>query len=216
MSVTDKINKLGNVRWATRGVIMFATGVSVWGNYLSAKPDDWISRGAEVLPPLFLFGVLELMTRVPIRPGNSRWHYKRWLRPLALVAIAGACFRMSYENQYHAFLPHTSNDGAMWLPGIIDATMIIALVTLIELNDQIRELEAVVTAEQLVETKRADPNSVPRKPRSKTKTERIVAVLTKHPEMRDMDVVKHLKGEVSQSLVYATRRSLKNRETVAA
>jgi DNA-binding CsgD family transcriptional regulator len=213
MSVQDKIDKLSRIRWACRGVIAFATGVSIWGNYLSAHPNDWISRVAEVLPPLFLFGLLELMTRIPIPPGYRWYHYKRWGRPVALVALAGGSILLSYINQYHAFAPHTSQLSATMLPGIIDATMIVALISLIELNDQVRVLDAMVTADALTESKKADPNAAPRR-RSKTKTEKIVKLLGTHPELPDAEVAK--RAGASVSLVYATRRDLKAKQALVA
>lgn len=213
-SVMDKISKLSRVRWACRAIVLFATGVSIWGNYLSALPGDNISAAIEVAPPVFLFVTLEIMTRVPLPPGTSRKHWKSWSRPLSLLLIGGGCVWLSFGNQQQAFRPHTSNASANLLPIIIDATMIVALVTLIELNDQIRDLEATNQLIESREAAQADRPTPVRTPRGANKQTKVSIFLAKHPEMTLAQVAKAT--GVSMSTVSNVRKALREKEAAAA
>lgn len=202
MQAEKLVAKLKRIAWACRIIVFAATSVSIWGNALHANWSDNISIAIDVLPPCFMFVGFELITRAPLRRGTgfAGW-FRRFSRPGATTIITGGNAWLSYWHQEAAFHQHTDTQTAKMLPILIDFMMIIALVTLIDLNDRIRELEALDTAQDVQINQTPGSSSIRR---TRSKTARVLRALDDHPDMSIRQLAKKL--GVSESLVSTVRR----------
>lgn len=215
--LAKKIAEMKHVRWACRVIVFLVTGVSVAGNSINANWNDGWSVFADTLPPLLVFVGFEIMTRAPLRAG--KWYsLKRAFRPLAALIITFISMFLSYFNQKVALTAHTNQHtiaGQLtpWLlPVAIDCTMIIAMITLVDLNVSIKELQAVEAVNTAAEVRRSE-NPAPVQRRKSTKSERVARHLDKYPEDTDTAVAKKL--GVSLSLVGSVRKKIKDAAAVA-
>ncbi len=156
MDFAKRINQLKRLKWACRSVVGAATLVSIWANSLIADP-GFTPLAISVLPPLIIMCGFELVSRIPI-PANRPW-LRRFARPTATAAITGIGAYLSYFHQKEAFFRFSHNmDNARWLPISIDGLMVIAAISLIEVNLIMDEL---VTRQAGLEVRIAAPRREP-------------------------------------------------------
>jgi hypothetical protein len=139
MDYALKIKKLGRLRWACRAIVLGSTLVSIWANSLQAQSNP-ASIFISLLPPAFVLGGFELVSRIPIH------HEGSWLikvtRPAATAGITLGSAWLSYFHQREAFSKYTNDMTTVRvLPLLIDGLMVVAAVSLIELNAQVGLLE---------------------------------------------------------------------------
>ena len=200
-----KLRGFYNLRWACRGIILTATLISVWANVLNSEPTP-AAIAIHVFPPIFVFGGFEIISRVPLRK-EAHW-IMRFARPLGALIITGISAWLSYWNQNEAFYRKTHDaDTALLLPIAIDGFMLVASVTLIELNVRVEALEAYAEAGRVSTYKPKDPEIAPKLPEKKiSKKERIAEVLARSPELTDREIA-DLTG-ASLGYAYGIRREL--------
>ncbi len=203
-----KLRGFYNLRWACRGIILSATLISVWANVLNSEKDP-AAIVIHIFPPIFVFGGFEIISRVPLRK-EAHW-VMRFARPLGALVITGISAWLSYWNQNAAFYRKTHDaDTALLLPMAIDGFMLVASVTLIELNIRIEVLEAYADAAKVSTHKPKDPkdSEIPPKPadRKPSKKERIAEILARSPELKDQEIANVV--QASAGYVYNIRREL--------
>lgn len=129
------VKQLRRLRVLVLIVVLAGIGSSVAMNVLHA-PDNRAARFVASLPPLAVFGCLELIARIP---SSSRGLTAFRIFGAAIVASGAAT--LSYAQQYAAVLglgfPHWQS--MIW-PGVIDGTMVVASVSLVEVVRKIRQM----------------------------------------------------------------------------
>lgn len=127
--------ELKRLRWAVLAVVLACILSSVAMNVLHAPDNPW-ARFVGALPPLAVFGCLELISRIP---SSSVW--LTVVRIGGATIVAGGAAYLSYFQQFAAIMdlgfPH---DQALIWPGVIDGTMIVASVSLVEVVRKIRQM----------------------------------------------------------------------------
>ena len=144
-----KILHFQHLRWFCRVVVIFATSMSVWANWLHSDKNQWAIT-INVMPPLLVLGGYEIIARVPgwENPyyGKHWWwwlHPRGWITTIAMGGITGIGAWLSYFHQKDAFLTYAKDAStAMLLPLAIDGLMIIASIKVLDLNARIEKLEA--------------------------------------------------------------------------
>lgn len=185
---TRKLKSYTRIRWACRAFTAGAITVSIWANTLFAAGP--IAIALVSIPPLLVLGALELVSRVRI--GNGSW-LRQFSRPAATIAIAGMAGWLSYWTQRAAislYLP--DKDHARLLPLVIDGFMVIASVTLTEVNDRIEAIEVAQEATTAARKAREDVKPEPSVRRG-DKREAIALLLSRNPEMSPRDISKKVK-----------------------
>lgn len=133
---------LVHLRWFCRGVIALAGLSSVWANILHVTVPSGPAIAFAAAPPLVVVVGWEMVSRIPIRE-NAAWYLKT-VRPTitGLIALGGAW--LSYWHQRAAIERYNGGDvtNAAILPLLIDGLMIIASVSVYEINARIRAMEA--------------------------------------------------------------------------
>ncbi len=129
------------LRWAVRGVLALGIAVSVAANVLHADPDP-ISQIIAAWPPLALAVAIEIIARVPV-------HHSLWAR--ARVSTAGIIALISaYVSYWHMagviVRYGESPDVAYLLPFSVDGLIIVASVSLFELNNHQRKTVTAAAA----------------------------------------------------------------------
>jgi hypothetical protein len=129
------LTQLNRLRWFVLVVVLAGIGASVAMNVIHA-PDNLPARFVGALPPLAVFACLELIARIP-----SSSKVLTVFRILGAVAVAVGAAYLSYRQQYAAIsdlgFPH---DQALIWPGVIDGTMVVASVSLVEVVRKIRQV----------------------------------------------------------------------------
>lgn len=139
MNYDGMIRKLVHLRWTCRAVVVGSTAVSIWANALAAQWNP-ASIFISLLPPAFVLGGFELVSRIPIHNDGGR--IIKFVRPIATAGVTVGSAWLSYFHQREAFSKYTNDETTVKvLPLLIDGLMIIAAVSLIELNAQIAVLE---------------------------------------------------------------------------
>jgi hypothetical protein len=196
MDYALKIKKLKRLKWACRGIVATATFVSVWANQLQAQRNG-ASIFISIMPPLIVMAGFELVSRIPI--SNGIW-VTRFTRPVVTASITLGSAWLSYFHQRDAFGRYTTDVSTIRvLPLLIDGLMVIAAVSLVELNVQVA----------LLETKQAGLDvrveRAPRTPVTKVVAkapsgkERIALVLAEAPEL----AIKEIAAKAGVSYNYA-------------
>lgn len=133
---------LNHLRWLCRAVIAGSGLFSIWANILHVEDPSGPAIAFAAAPPLIVLLGWEMVSRIPIRE-NAAW-YVRLIRPsfTGLLAFGGAW--LSYWHQRAAIERYNGGDvtNAAILPLLIDGLMIIASVSVYELNYRIRAMEA--------------------------------------------------------------------------
>lgn len=126
--------QLKRLRWTVLAVVLAGIGSSVAMNVLHA-PDNLAARFVGALPPLAVFGCLELVVRIP-----SSSKVLSGFRIFGATVVALGAAVLSYAQQYAAIVdldfPHWQ--ATIW-PGVIDGTMVVASLSLVEVVRKIRQ-----------------------------------------------------------------------------
>lgn len=129
------VKQLRRLRVLVLIVVLAGIGSSVTMNVFHA-PDRVVARFVAAIPPLAVFACLELIARIP---SSSR--ILTGFRIFGAVVVALGAAGLSYAQQYAAVLglgfPHWQS--MIW-PGVIDGTMIVASVSLVEVVRKIRQM----------------------------------------------------------------------------
>jgi len=192
---------LERIKWACRLIIAFAIGVSIWGNVLHAKP-SFVPIALSSLPPILFYLGYEIISRVPI-PGDAK-RFVRFSRVLATVGISGIGAWLSYWHQRDAFFRYTEDlQLAALLPLSIDGLMIIASVSLVLLNEYIRQLKVTVVAGSIKTTK---PAAEKQPSRRGAKKELVAQTLARNPRMSPRELAQT--AGVSESYAAMLKKEL--------
>jgi len=186
MNVSKKRKNFIHLRWYCRAIIVATAGLSVWANILHAGRFNWVTWLFAAMPPLLVLAGYELVSRIPVRK-DAAW-YIRLARPLATAGIAGAGAWLSYWHQRAAILRYTSDDqaGAM-LPLLIDGLMVIASVSVYELNAHLLNLEAA-EAGAAVRTGKPKVDAAPKRDKGPNRKEEIARIISRSPELSIKDI----------------------------
>jgi hypothetical protein len=171
-----------------------ATATSVWSNSLVAQNTNQ-SLAIMVMAPLIVLLGFELVSRIPL--SESSW-VVRFTRPTVTAAITGGGAYLSYWHQRDAFMKYSGDPQTAYiLPGLIDGLMVVAAISLIELNALYEKTEARQAGLNVQLTKR-EP-IVATKVRAVTGKERVAQILAKQPDIP----IKRLAIEAGVSEGYA-------------
>jgi len=194
MNYARMLRKITALRWACRGVVAAATATSVWSNSLVAQNTNQ-SLAIMVMAPLIVLLGFELVSRIPL--SESSW-IVRFTRPTVTAAITGGGAYLSYWHQRDAFMKYSGDPQTAYiLPGLIDGLMVVAAISLIELNALYDKTEARQAGLNVQLTKR-EP-IVATKVRAVTGKERVAQILAKQPDIP----IKRLAIEAGVSEGYA-------------
>ena len=118
-------------------LVLAGIGSSIVMNVLHA-PDNVPARFVATLPPLAVFGALELITRIP-----SSGRAMSAFRIGGAIVVAGGAATISYAQQMAAIidLGFPVWEARVW-PSIIDGMMVVASVSLVEVVRKIRQLDS--------------------------------------------------------------------------
>lgn|SRR5262245_20550086 len=194
MNYARKLRKIATLRWACRGVVAAATATSVWSNSLVAQNTNQ-SLVIMIMAPLIVLLGFELVSRIPL--SESSW-VVRFTRPTVTAGITIGGAYLSYWHQRDAFMKYSGDPQTAYiLPALIDGLMVVAAVSLIELNVMFEKTEAR-QAGLNVQLTRRDP-IVATKVRAVTGKERVAQILAKQPDI----TIKRLAIEARVSEGYA-------------
>lgn len=128
--------RLAGIRWATRFTLASGVIASGAANILHAEPNP-ISRIISAWPPLALLLTVELISRVPV----NRW----WMAAIRLAAttvIAGIAAWISYWHMTAVTASYGETGSAAYLlPFTVDGLVVVASISLVELNARIGNLD---------------------------------------------------------------------------
>jgi hypothetical protein len=208
MDYAKRITTLHYLRWACRGIVAATTGVSVWANQLSARPGT-APLVISIMPPILVMAGFELISRIPI-PHDRAW-LRRFGRPLATAGIVGIGAWLSYFHQRDAFLTYSGDpDTARLLPVAIDSLMVVAAISLIEVNLAMEETVARQAGLNVVSQKR-DPIKVAAA-QAPTGKERVALILAKQPDISNKELA--IKAGVSVNYATTLAAQLRNRPQI--
>jgi hypothetical protein len=138
------------VRWGARATLALGVTASGAANILHADPNP-ISRAISAWPPLALLFAVELISRVPI--------HRRWMAGIRWTAaslLAGIAAWVSYWHMAAVATTYgETGSSAFLLPLTVDGLVVVASISLVELNAQIR---AHADAAPLTTQPEASPN----------------------------------------------------------
>lgn len=191
------------LRWVCRWVILGSAIYSVWANVLHAGNFNVITWIFAAAPPIIVLVGFELVSRIPI--SDAPW-YRRVVRPLVTVGIAFGGAWLSYWHQVDAVNRYTTDtEAAHILPLLIDGLMVIASVSVYELNEHLRTIDARI-AGVAVRTTTRKPEA-PRKDAKKDLAKvKIAQILANSPGLKPVDVAK-LAG-TSYNYAYSVMKEL--------
>lgn len=210
MDYAPKLRMFGRYKWACRVIVAAATATSVWANSLTAQQNRQ-SLIIMTLAPLIVMATFELVSRIPIKDGA--W-VLRFSRPAATTAIMGGAGYLSYWHQRDAFLRYTDDlNTAYILPGLIDGLMVVAAVSLMELNALCEKLEALQAGLRVAVGRREPVQAT--KVRVLSGKERVAEILASNPSMKIKEIA--AKAAVSEgyaSTLVASLRKVQDAELV--
>ena len=155
--LVKKLDELLGLRHFARGVNVATLLASAGGNVLHATK-TFTGITLSLAAPILLMLAFELLSRIPIRRGN--WGTYVWLavRIAATAGIATITAWISYFHQRDGIFRETGDlTLARLLPAAIDFLMVVSAGSLIELNIQIRDLEAAIAGTKKVSSVTATP-----------------------------------------------------------
>ncbi|HZM84486.1 MAG TPA: DUF2637 domain-containing protein [Candidatus Limnocylindrales bacterium] len=129
----EALNGLTRVRWGARATLALGVIASGAANILHAQPDP-ISRAISAWPPLALLFAVELISRVPV--------HRPWMAGIRLSAaslLAGIAGWVSYWHMAAVAANYgETGSSAYLLPLTVDGLVVVASISLVELNARIR------------------------------------------------------------------------------
>lgn len=131
------LTQLKRLRWLVLVAVLAGIGSSVAMNVLHA-PNNLPARFVAAIPPVAVFGCLELIARIP----SSSKALTGFRIGGAIIVAAGAA-AISYAQQMAAVLGlgFPQWEAVIW-PTIIDGMMVVASVSLVEVVRKIRQVTA--------------------------------------------------------------------------
>lgn len=140
--MSTKLRELRRLRWVVLIVVLAGIATSVALNVMHA-PHNNAARFVAALPPLAVFGVIELVSRIP---SSSR--LLSATRVLASFVVSSGGAAVSYVQQLR-FVESLGFDRwvSQTIPVIIDGTMVVATLSLVEVVRKIRQVKEVQEAE---------------------------------------------------------------------
>lgn len=142
----SNLRALRRLRWLVGFTVLAGIAASVVMNVMHAPDNVW-ARFVATVPPLAVFGALELVSRIP-----SSGRFLTVIRIFGSTIVATGAAAISYAQQRAAVrsLGFPEWEAMVW-PVIIDGFMVVASVSLVEVVRKIRQLApalaTVVTAE---------------------------------------------------------------------
>lgn len=129
----ETLKGLIHIRWGARATLALGVVASGAANILHAQPDP-ISRAISAWPPLALLFAVELISRVPV--------HRRWMAVIRLSAaslLAGIAGWVSYWHMAAVAATYGETGSAAYLlPLTVDGLVVVASISLVELNARIR------------------------------------------------------------------------------
>lgn len=138
------LKQLRRLRWIVLAAVLLGIAASIAMNVLHA-PDNLAAQLVSAGPPLAVFVSLELISRIP---STSRG--LSWARVVGAAVVALGAAAISYWQQRSAVidLGFQPWEATIW-PTIIDGSMIVASVSLVEVVRKIRQLAEPAPTAQL-------------------------------------------------------------------
>lgn len=134
--MNKKVGQLNRLRWAVRLVLTLGVAASVAANILHANPNP-ISRSISAWPPLALLLCVELVSRIP---ATLRWRAS--IRITATTLVASIAGWISYWHMAAVAGNYGETGSSSYLfPLTVDGLIVVASVSLVELNARIRSIE---------------------------------------------------------------------------
>lgn len=130
------LKQLRRLRWAVLITVLCGIATSIAVNVLHA-PDNLAAKFIAGVPPLAVYGALELVVRIP---SSSRGLSALRITGATVIALGAAT--ISYAQQRAAVhqLGFAMWEAMIW-PVIIDGIMIVASVSLVEVVRKLRQLD---------------------------------------------------------------------------
>jgi hypothetical protein len=135
------LTQLRRLRWFVLVVVLAGIGASVAMNVLHAPDNHW-ARFVAALPPLAVFGCLELVVRIP---SSSKGLSTVRIGGASLVAAGAVAISYAQQRAAISDLDFPAWEAMIW-PVIIDGMMIVASVSLVEVVRLIRRQSAPAAA----------------------------------------------------------------------
>lgn len=207
--LVKKLDELLGLRHFARSVNVGTLIASAGGNLLHATKTP-VGMGLSLLAPVLLMFAFELLSRIPIRRGG--WATSLWLvvRILATAGIASITAWISYFHQRDGIFRETGDlSMARLLPAAIDFLMIVSAGSLIELNIQIRDMEAIIAGTAKKATAPSTPVARKGKPEDQ-KAATIAQIWARSPQLS----VKQIASLADTSYNYTHKIVAKLKESV--
>lgn len=207
--LVKKLDELLGLRHFARGVNVATLLASAGGNVLHATK-TFTGITLSLLAPILLMLAFELLSRIPIRKGT--WGTYAWLavRIGATAGIATITAWISYFHQRDGILRETGDVSmARLLPAAIDFLMIVSAGSLIELNIQIRDMEAIIAGTAKKATAPSTPAPKKGKPEDQ-KAATIAQIWARSPQLS----VKQIASLADTSYNYTHKIVSKLKESV--
>lgn len=206
---------LVHLRWLCRSMIATTGLFSIWANVLHVLDPTIPAIIFAAAPPLVVLFGWEMVSRIPIRD-DARW-YVRLVRPSITGALAFGGAWLSYWHQKDAIYRYNAGDlqNAMILPLLIDGLMIIASVSVYELNHRIRAMDAKQAAfDELTKAQQAKIEQAAQ-PQEKPLTgkQRIALAMTTLPPwatVKEIAAEADVKENYAATVVSELRRAQRN------
>ena len=213
MNVAKKRKNFVHLRWYCRGIIATTAALSVWANILHAGVFNVVTWLFAAMPPLLVLLGWELVSRIPIRK-DAAW-FIRLARPVATAGIAGAGAWLSYWHQREAVIRYTNDHQAAYmLPLLIDGLMVIASVSVYELNAHLLNLEAAEAGAMVRTSKPKVDAPASKRDKGPNSKERIAQILAKAPELSIKDIA--AAAGTSYNYAYTVVTELRKQPELAA
>lgn len=206
---------LNHLRWLCRAVIAGSGLFSIWANILHVEDPSGPAIAFASAPPLVVLLGWEMVSRIPIRE-NAAW-YVRLIRPVITGSLAFGGAWLSYWHQRAAIERYNGGDvtNAAILPLLIDGLMIIASVSVYELNHRIRAMDAKQAAfDELTKAQQAKVEQAAQ-PQEKPLTgrQRIALAMTTLPAwatVKEIAAEAEVKENYAATVVSELRRAQRN------
>ncbi len=181
------MKSLGRLLWACRLIIATAAIASVLINVLHGyvfSANGWAMFLA-AFPPAFVITSAEVISRAPIAP-NRNW-LRRWIRPVAMTALAFGGAYLSYFAQRDVIYHFSGSlSEARILPLLVDGFVLIMSMTVYEVNERRVAMETARRSKEAGDEVRPAP--VRRKGNTFTAREQVAVLLSKDPNLTPKDL----------------------------
>lgn len=141
MTTTEKAKQFRRLRVFVRAVFILGIVASIGANVLHADPNP-ISQAVAAWAPVALLLAVEIITRIPL----ERHSWRSWLRILATGTVALIAAWVSYWHIVGVTAAHGETGITPYLiPVSVDGLIVIASISLMEINSRYRALSQPIT-----------------------------------------------------------------------